>query len=156
MKKSILAIAIILGAASTLLTSCNKDEVPDLDQWGGTYEVLMDGNVIAEGSTEQIGLMGNVASAANGEEFGVLVANVPSSTGGVTNIDDSDESGMVTINGINLTMDDGTNEMYFAVSGTITRKSATTISFEGECMSLEDATTHSFSGSLESKAFKLI
>ncbi len=77
MKKSILAIAIILGAASTVLTSCNKDDVDPLDQWGGSYELLMGGTVVAEGNTEEIGMMGNAASASNGEEFGILLTNVP-------------------------------------------------------------------------------
>ena len=156
MKKSILAIAIILGAASTVLTSCKKEEVDPLDQWGGSYELLMDGKVIAEGDTEEIGMMGNAASASNGEEFGILLANVPVSAGGVVNIDDSEESGMVSITGRNLILDDGSDELYFAISGTIKRESATTITFEGTCASLGDATEHSFSGSMESKAFKLI
>jgi hypothetical protein len=156
MKKSLLAIAIILGAASTILTSCNKDEVDPLDQWGGSYELLMDGKVIAKGDTEEIGLLGNAASASNGEEFGILLANVPLSAGGVTNIDDTEESGMVSITGRNLMLDDGSDELYFAISGSITRESASTITFEGTCASLNGATEHSFSGSMESKAFKLI
>lgn len=156
MKKSILAIAIILGAASTLLTSCNKDEVDPLDQWGGSYELYMDGKVIAEGDTDEIGMLGNAASVSNGEEFGILLANVPLSAGGVTNIDDSEESGMVSITGKNLLLDDGSDEMYFAISGTIKRESATTITFEGTCSSLGDATEHTYSGSMESNAFKLI
>lgn len=156
MKKSILAIAIILGAASTVLTSCNKEEVDPLDQWGGSYELLMDGKVIAEGDTDEIGLLGNLASVSDGEGFGILVANVPLSAGGVTNIDESDESGVVTITGVNLLLDDGSDELYFSVTGTIKRESASTITFEGTCASLGDATTHTFSGSVESKAFKLI
>ncbi len=156
MKKSILAIAIILGAASTVLTSCKKDDVEPLDQWGGSYELLLDGKVVAKGDTEEIGMLGNAASASNGEEFAILLANVPLSSGDVTNIDDSEESGMVSITGKSLLLDDGTDELYFAISGTIKRKSATTITFEGSCSSLQDATKHTFSGSMESKAFKLI
>lgn len=156
MKKSILSIAIILCAASALLTSCNKDEVDPMDQWGGSYELLMDGNLIAKGDTEEIGLFGNIATASNGEELGIMLANVPSSTGGIANIDDSDESGMVTINGRNLLQDDGSDEMFIALSGTIKRKSATTITFEGTCASIDDASEHTFRGTMESRAFKLI
>ena len=156
MRKSILAIVIMLGLASTLLTSCNKDEGDPLDQLGGSYELLMDGKVIAEGDTDEIGLLGNAASAYDGESFGILLANVPLSAGGETTIDDTEESGMVSITGRNLLLDDGSDELYFAVSGTIKRESATTITFEGSCASLGDTTTHTFSGSMESKAFKLI
>ena len=156
MKKSILAIAIFLGAASTIMTSCNKDEVDPIDQWGGSYELFIDGKVIAEGDTDEIGLLGNLASVSDGEDFGILVANVPLSAGGVTNIDDTDESGVVTITGQNMLLDDGSDELYFSISGTIKRESDTTITFEGTCASLGDATTHTFSGSMESKAFKLI
>ncbi len=116
----------------------------------------MDGKVVAKGDTEEIGMLGNAASASNGEEFAILLANVPLSSGDVTNIDDSEESGMVSITGKSLLLDDGTDELYFAISGTIKRKSATTITFEGTCASLNDATKHTFSGSMESKAFKLI
>lgn len=156
MKKLFLAIAIFLGAASTILTSCNKDEGDPLDQWGGSYELIMDGKVIAEGDTDEIGMMGNAASASNGEEFGILLANVPVSSGGLTTIDDTEESGMVSITGRNLILDDGSDELYFAISGTIKRESTTIITFEGTCASLGDATTHTFSGSMESKAFRLI
>jgi len=156
MKKSILAIAIILGAASTVLTSCNKEEVDPVDQWGGSYELLMDGKVIAEADTDEIGLLGNLASVSDGEGFAILVANVPLSAGGETSIDDTEESGMVTITGKNMLLDDGSDELYFSISGTIKRESTTTISFEGTCTSFDDATTHTFSGSMESKAFKLI
>jgi hypothetical protein len=156
MKKSFLAIAIILGVASIILTSCNKDDVDPLEQWGGSYELLMDGKVVAEGDTDEIGMLGNSASASNGEEFGVLLANVPESSGGVTNIDDTEESGVISITGRNLLLNDGSDELYFATSGTIKRESATTITFEGTCVALEDASEHSFSGSMESKAFKLI
>lgn len=156
MKKSFLAIAIILGAAGTVLTSCNKDDNDPLEQWGGSYELTMNGKIVAEGDTDEIGMLGNSASASNGEEFGVLLANVPEASGGVTYIDDSEESGVISITGRNLLLDDGSDELYFAISGTIKRKSATTISFEGTCAALGDASEHSFSGSMESKAFKLI
>ncbi len=156
MKKSILAIAIILGAASTVLTSCKKDKVDPLDTWGGSYELIMDGKAITEGDTDEIGLLGNLASVSDGEGFAILVANVPLSAGGETSIDDTEESGMVTITGTNMLLDDGSDELYFAISGTIKRESASTISFEGTCASLDDASTHTYSGSMESKAFKLI
>ncbi len=165
MKKSLLTIAIFLGTLSVMLTSCVKDILDVDDQWGGTYELYMDGELIIEGSTEQVGMMGYLASVSNGDEFGLLVANVPGSKGDVTQIDDEDddEGGLVTITGVNLLMDDSSDEMYMSISGTITRESSSKITFEGTCASfdemfssLEEPVTHTFSGTLESNAFKLM
>jgi len=157
MKKSLLTTAIFLGALSVMLTSCVKDILDVDDQWGGTYELYMDGELIIEGSTEQVGMMGYTASVSNDEEFSLLVGNVPSSKGDVTHIEDEDEGGLVTIIGRNLLKDDSSDEMYMSISGTIKRKSSTEITFEGICTSFEEVdVTHTFSGTLESNAFKLM
>lgn len=145
-----------MGALSLMLTSCVKDILPDEDDWGGTYELMIDGEVVKSGSTEQVGLLGNLASVSEGDDFGLLVANVPGTKGGVTNIDDSDESGLVTITGRDLLKDDGSDELYLSMSGSITRASSSKITFEGTITSLDDVSSHTFSGTLESNAFKLI
>lgn len=156
MKKSILTIAIFLGALSIMLTSCEKKILNDEGEWGGTYELLIDGKVVKEGSTEEIGMLANLASVSDGENFGLLVANVPGSKGGVTQIDDSEEGGVVTITGRNIMKDDGSDELYMSISGSIKRVSSSKITFEGTLTSLEDVTTHTFSGTIESNAFKLM
>jgi hypothetical protein len=156
MKKSLFTIVMFLGTLSVMLTSCVKDILDVDDQWGGTYELYMDGDLIIEGSTEQVGMMGYLASVSNGDEFGLLVANVPGSKGGVTQIDDEEEGGLVTITGRNLLMDDSSDELYMSISGTITRESSSKITFEGTCTSFLETETHTFSGTLESNAFKLM
>lgn len=156
MKKSILTTAIFLGALSMMLTSCVKDILDDEGQWGGTYELIIDGEVVKEGSTEEVGMLGNLASVSNGETFGLLVANVPGTNGGVTQIDDSEEGGVVTITGRNILKDDGSDELYLSMSGSIKRVSSSKITFEGSLTSLEDVSTHTFSGTMESNAFKLM
>lgn len=145
-----------MGALSLMLTSCVKDILPDGDDWGGTYELILDGEVVKSGSTEQVGLLGNLASVSEGDDFGLLVANVPGTKGGVTQIDDGDDSGVVTITGRNLLKDDGSDELYISMSGSITRATSTKITFEGTITSFEDVDSHTFSGTMESNAFKLI
>jgi hypothetical protein len=156
MKKSIFTFAIFLGALSIMLTSCEKDILTDDDSWGGTYELLIDGKVVKEGSTEEVGMFANLASVSEGEDFGILVANVPGTNGGVTQINDSEEGGVVTITGRNLLKDDGSDELYLSMSGSIKRVSSSKITFEGTLTSLDDVTAHTFSGTMESNAFKLM
>lgn len=156
MKKSILLFAFFLGTFSLVLTSCDKDILTDDGQWGGTYELIIDGKVVKEGSTEEVGMLGNLASVSNGESFGLLVANVPGSNGDVTQIEDEDEGGLITITGRNILKDDGSDELYLSASGSIKRESSSKISFEGTLTSLEDLEIHTFSGTIESNAFKLM
>lgn len=156
MKRTFLAITVFLGTMSLMLTSCTKDILDEDGEWGGTYELLIDGEVVKEGSTEEVGMIANLASVYDGESFGVLVANVPGSNGDKTQIDDSEEGGAVTITGRNIIKEDGSDEMYISASGTITRVSSSKITFEGTIVSLDDLSTHTFSGTIESNAFKLM
>lgn len=159
MKKSLFTLAIFLGALSLMLTSCDKDPLDmDPDEWGGSYKIVLDGKVVAEGDTEEIGLLFNIATVGNGDALNVLVAGVPGSVGGVSQIEDDDNEaeGAVTIMGINLLKDDGSDEMYFSASGSIKRESTSKITFEGICTSIDSLEPINFSGTIESKAFKLI
>jgi hypothetical protein len=126
------------------------------DAWGGTYELKIDGKVVKEGSTDEVGMFLNLASISEGENLGILVANVPGTNGGVTQINDSEEGGLVTITGRNILKDDGSDELYLSMSGSIKRVSSSKITFEGTLTSLEDVTAHTFSGTMESNAFKLM
>ena len=71
-----------------------------------------------------MGMFANLASVSEGENFGILVANVPGSNGGVTQINDSEEGGLVTITGRNILKDDGSDELYLSMSGSIKRVSS--------------------------------
>lgn len=155
MKKSILKIAILLGVFAVLTTSCGKDEDPTPDQHDGKYTVIMDGKTIATGTTIEVGWLETLASMSKGDDFTVLVASVPKETGGVYNFDNSNSTGSVTIMGKNLLFSDGSDELYFSVSGSIKRESTTKISFEGICSAMLSSETHTFSGTLESEAFKI-
>lgn len=156
MKRSLFTIAIFVSALSVMFTSCDKDVPDGPDQYGGSYELTMDGDKIAEGDTEEVGMLGNAASVSKGEGFAILLANVPETVGGTTQLDDQQTGGLVTIMGKNLLLDDSSEELYFSVSGTIKRVSASKITFEGTCTNFGSSTSHTFSGSMESKAFKLI
>lgn len=155
MKKSILKITILLSVFAMLAISCSKsdDDVPD--QADGKYTVKMDGKTIATGSTIEVGWLGNMATMAEGDDFVVLVASVPTETGGTYTFDTSSSSGTVSIMGKNILLEDGSDEMYFSVSGFVKRESKTKISFEGTCTAMISTVTHTFSGTLESDAFKI-
>lgn len=155
MKKNLLSIAILLGVSGLMFTSCEKT-IADDETWGGTYEIVINGKVVAEGETEEVGMVFNVISMSKGEDFSVLVSGVPESSGDETKIDEDASEGSVTIMGMNLLEEDGTEEMYFSADGTIKRASGSKVTFEGTCTTLTDQTPIPFSGTLESKAFKLI
>ena len=115
----------------------------------------MDGKTIATGTTIEVGWLETLASMSEGEDFTVLVASVPEETGGVYTFDSSSSTGTVTIMGKNLLLTDGSDELYFSASGSITRVSETKISFEGTCSAMMSTETHTFSGTLESDVFKI-
>jgi hypothetical protein len=158
MKKSILTIAIALSVLSVVFTSCKKDKEEEVlsGQTEGTYDVMIDGQTIASGSTIEVGWLGNLITIANGDAFSVLVASVPENVGGVFHCDDSYANGTITIMGQNLLLTDGSDELYFSHSGTVTRESDTKITFEGTCSAMLSTEIHTFSGTVESDVFKLI
>ncbi len=157
MKKSILNIAILVGIFSVVFSSCSKDKDNTTPaQPSGEYNVVMDGNTIASGSTIEVGYLENLATISEGDNFSVLVGSVPTSVGEVTQFDESNSSGTITIMGKNLLLTDGSNEMYFSKSGSVKRESATKISFQGTCSAMLSTETHTFSGTIESDAYKLI
>ncbi len=155
MKKSIFKIAILLSAFAIMVTSCGKDEVSVPDQPEGKYTVKMDGKTIATGTTIDVGWLGNLATIGGEDDFTLIVASVPTETGGVFSFDASDASGTVSIMGKNLLLTDGTDELYFSSIGTVKRESKTKISFEGTCSAMMSSEMHTFSGTLESDAYKI-
>lgn len=154
MKKSIIKVVMLLSAFAILATSCGKDDVPE-QELDGSYTVKMDGKTIATGTTIEVGWLETLASMSKGEDFTVLVASVPEETGGVYTFDSSNATGTVTIMGKNLLLTDGSDELYFSASGSVTRVSTTKISFEGTCSAMLSSEIHTFSGTLESDVFKI-
>lgn len=155
MKKSIYTIAILLSLFSVVLTSCNKDDDDIPLQLGGEYHLVMDGNTVADGETEEIGMIGNAVSVSVGEDLGILVSGVPESVGDVAQIGGTATACSVTITGKNI-LDSGTNEIYLSISGTLKRTSASKITFEGTCSDISGTEVYTFSGFVESDAYKVI
>lgn len=155
MKKSIYTIAFLLSIFSVILSSCGKDDDDMPSQLDGKYHLVMDNNTVADGETEEVGMIGNTISLSMGEDFGILISGVPESVGGVAQIGDDDSVASVVITGKNL-LENGEDEMYFSISGTVTRTSGSKISFEGTCSKMGDTTIHTFSGTAESDIYKII
>ncbi|MBN2820751.1 MAG: hypothetical protein JXP36_17385 [Bacteroidales bacterium] len=155
MKKSILKLAILLSAFAVLATACSKNDDPTNEKTEGKYTVKMDGKTIATGTTTEVGWLETAASMSEGDNFTVLVSSVPEQTGGVYTFDASNTTGTVSIMGKNLLLTNDSDELYFSVTGSVTRVSETKISFEGTCTALMSTETHTFSGTLESDVFKI-
>ena len=157
MKKSILNIAILFTIFSVVLSSCSKDDIETpADQAEGKYTVIIDGKTVASGTTIEVGYLEALATIGEGDDFGLLVGSVPLTVGGVTQFDATNASGTITIMGKNLLLTDGSDELYFSKSGTIKRESTTKISFQGTCTAMLSSVSHTFSGTIESDAYKLI
>lgn len=166
MKKAIFTIAMILGLFSVVLSSCKKDDAPaDTNpintEASATYKLVMDGNIVAEGtSTNKVMMFGTTINLGGaGSDFVITITNVPESIGGIIAINESSgvngDKCQLTISGKNM-MESGADEIYWGTSGTVTRTSETKISFEGICKA--DASgniVYTFSGNIESDAFKV-
>lgn len=137
-----------------MATSCSKDS-DDATTLKGTYKLVLDGQTVASGETEEVGMIGNAISLSLGEDFGFLVSGVPESVGGEAEIGASGSGTSVSITGKNL-LGNGEDELYFSISGTVKRTSGSKITFEGTCSDLGGTTIHTFSGSAESNAYKII
>ena len=154
MKKSIFTIAILLSIFSVVFTSCSKDD-DEMTSLKGKYNLVLDGKTVASGETEEVGMVGNAISLSLGEDFGILISGVPESVGGVAQIAGNGSATSVSITGKNL-LGNGADELYFSISGTVKRSSGSKITFEGSCSELGSTTVHTFSGSAESNAYKII
>jgi len=150
MKQKIFTIAILLSLFIIALSSCKKDdnESPSNTDGGAEYKLEMNGNIVAEGtSTNQVMMYGTTVNmGGTGSELVVTITNVPAAIGGTIDIDQSSGSNgdqcQVTISGNDL-IKDGENEIYWGISGTVTRTSETKISFTGVCKEDASATiTH--------------
>lgn len=154
MKRSIFTIAILLSVVSLVFTSCSDsdDGIATLD---GKYKLTIDGTTVAEGTTEEVGMIGNAISLSLGDDFGFIVSGVPETVGGEAEIGAQGSGTSVTITGKNM-LRTGEDELYFSISGTVKRTSGSKITFEGTCSELGGTEVHTFSGTAESDAYKII
>lgn len=161
MKKSIFTIAILLSLFSVVLSSCNKDDNDDDNSSplnsdaSATYKLEMDGNIVAEGTATKsvIFYAGELQMKASIDNIVITMDKVPESIGGENSVEGTDGS-QIQIGGKNL-LESGEDESYYAFTGAVTRTSETKISFEGTCAVMPSAEEHTFSGYVESDAFKV-
>ena len=137
-----------------IVTSCS-DSDDDLITLDGKYSLVLDGITVASGETEEVGMIGNAISLSKGQDFGFIISGVPETVGGEAEIGANGSGASVSITGINL-LGNGEEELYFSISGTIKRTSGSKITFEGTCSDLGGTTVHTFSGTAESDAYKII
>lgn len=163
MKKSIFTFAILLSLFSVVLSACNKDNNDSAvsGSTSATYKLLLNSNIVAEGtSTNKVMQYGTTANmGGTGSELVITITNVPVSIGGTIDINQSSGSNgdqcQLTLSGNDL-IKLGEDEIYWGISGTVTRTSASKISFTGICKEDASATiTHTFSGHIESDAYKV-
>ncbi len=159
MKHSILTISILM-ALSLVFFSCSDDDDPVQEEQKGRYKVIMDGQVIAEGSDGKVGFVQGgeggawTISISKGEEISLLLSAVPTETGSTATIDGSDVT--VSVAG---SLVKGSYLTPVGSSGTITRVSDSKFTFICTCKDLEDwvgSPTYLFEGSIESDAYKVV
>lgn len=144
----LLLLIVVLFASFTIFTSCDKD-LGDIGAITGKYKLSMNGKVVAEGSSEEVGKLLLTLTINDGEDFGIVIIGAPAGVGSEVNLDGSNSS--ITIVGKNI-LGDGSDELYVSSSGKLKRISSDKISFEGKCMDIS-GTEYDYSGYVESKIF---
>ena len=156
MKKSILVIVILLSALSLTLNSCSSDDDSNskTTQATGSYEIYLDGVLFLEGTNADVGLIKdnqgnyvNTVTIGTGTETAIVVSGFPTTISGVSNMDSDGDPGVNIITGQNL---------YDTRSGTMTRTSASRISFDGTCTDWPSLESYSITGFVESTAWEVI
>jgi hypothetical protein len=152
--KNLKVLVMLFLAASLLSTGCKKDDddTPQAPDLTGTFEVYMDNDKVGGGTSNEVGLVSATITIGQGEDISLIISSVPLSVGETLDIDGSNRT--VSIMGKNLLLTDGSEELYFAIDGTITRVSNTKFSFEGTCSAFGGTTVHTFSGYAESDVYK--
>lgn len=159
MKNSILPFSLIL-ALCLVFVSCDKDDDTTTNVAKGTYEVLMNGEIVAEGNDADVGYAeggeGSVSvSISKDEEVSVLISSVPIEIGSSVAIDGSD----VTVSVLGNLVGGSYLTPVVDASGTITRVSDSKFTFVCTCKDLADwvdGPTYEFEGTIESSAYKMV
>ncbi|MDA3943457.1 MAG: hypothetical protein PF694_07955 [Bacteroidetes bacterium] len=157
MKKSIYTIAIFLSIFSVVLTSCNKDDdtPPEETELKGSFQINIDGVLSENGTNADVGLIQETSGSYQNmvtigpsglAPTGIMVTGFPRTIGSTVDMKDSDPG---------ITITSGQN-YYSTTSGTITRTSASKISFTGKCKALLETQEYTITGFVESDAWKVI
>lgn len=155
--KNLILTALVFITLCMVSTSCEKDSLDtgtkvDLT---GTYEVYIDGSVVVEGETQASGSAQNadgvwINTITMGDEaksMNIVVGQFPRNVGETVTMDiDSDPGVIFTHQSV----------MYSTISGTLTRETASKISFNGSCVELMTQEEHSIKGFVKSDSFKQI
>lgn len=155
MKKSVYFVALLLISLTVVFTSCGKDDDPEIEQTEelGSYKLKMDDQMVSEGSSPEVGMMGNNISISKGENFGIVLFGIPLNVGDQVELDDSNSP--ITITGKNLLLNTGDPEWYISMSGSMERTSKSKVKFEGVCQDIT-GNAHTFEGEVESDVFENI
>jgi hypothetical protein len=159
MKNVLLKTTVLFTALLLVLGSCSKksdDNPVTPGQLGGKFKLVINDVLIAEETTNEVGMLGDLISVARDESLNIVIANVPHTVGGETTISDDEDAASVSISGTNILNTDGSGEVYFSISGTLKRESDSKVTFQGTCSRFGDAQLYTFSGYAESEAFKVI
>ncbi|MCF8362747.1 MAG: hypothetical protein K9G70_09020, partial [Prolixibacteraceae bacterium] len=142
MKKSLFTLTSLFIFLAVFTTSCDSDEPlvneffdengnpiengdgESPDQLSGAYKVYINESVVAEGTTEEVGLVQDnlgsyytTVTLSEGRNLTILVSGFSRETGGVTEIEGTDVS--VSIGGFNILKTDETEEFIIAEEGTV-------------------------------------
>lgn len=156
MKKSIVLLVALFSVFSLAVTSCSSDDDSSSgpEVLTGTYEIYIDGTLYKEGTNADVGLTKdsegnyvNTITIGTGTEVAIVVSGFPFS------VSDNVTMGQNGDPGVNITSG---QDLYSTISGTLTRTSASRISFEGTCTKLFETQVHTITGYVESEAWEVI
>ena len=155
MKKSIKFLTILVLVVTSLsFTSCGKDDDDNpAAVLTGNFTVSLDGVLFIEGTNADVGLIQDndktyqTLVTIGNTEVSIVVTGFPRKIGDVITMDTNGDPGIMITSG---------QDLYTTKSGTLTRTSASKISFNGKCKKLLDAQEYTITGSAESDAWKVI
>jgi hypothetical protein len=155
--KNLILTALVFITLSMVSISCEKDNPgtgTEIDLTG-TYEVYIDGSVVVEGTTLASGSAQNadgvwINTVTMGDEaksMNIVVGQFPRTVGETVTMDTDSDPGVIFTH---------QSVMYSTISGTLTRETASKISFSGSCVELMTQEEHSVKGFVESDSYKQI
>ena len=156
MKKSLALFVILISVFSLAFNSCSSDddESNDPQVATGSFEIYLDDVLFKQGTNAEVGLIKdnqgnyvNTVTIGMGSETGIVVSGFPTTISDVTTMDNDSDPG------VNINVD---SDYYGTISGTMTRTSASKISFNGTCTKLMEAQVYTITGFVQSTAWEVI
>lgn len=146
---------LVIVVTSFSITSCDKNNDDDTgpELLTGNYKVSLDGMLLKEGTNADVGLIqDNDKTYQNfvtigDTEISIVVTGFPRTIGDEFTMDTDSDPGIILTAG---------QDYYSTISGTLTRTSASKISFNGKCVNLLGTQEYTISGYMESDAWKVI